>query len=232
MSEIKKFLRFEISGYIVILYVVLYSIAFLDMNKINITLAEDILSLSVSGFIIAAPIGYLMHQIDISLFSPFKEERLGKKRKAILLLKDYIKDYHIFRTIKPQMSLEIIKCLSDEKIKFNYSYFEKEISNRYSYYYSRIEAGIFSPIFGFLIFIIIVGFLYFNFGNPIIDINLKESAFLLRILFIIYILLAIFIISFLIYNYCKNLLEEIDELEYLFIQKNKYRILNEFEDEN
>jgi hypothetical protein len=184
MSELKKFLRFEISGYLVILYVILYIVAFLDLRKLNINLVEHILALSISGFIVAAPIGYLMHQIDITLLNPFKDNRLGGERKAIKLLKEYIKDYHIFKGIKPQMSLEIIKCLSDEKIKFNYTYFEKEISNRYSYYYSRIEAGLFSPIFGFFIFLIIDGVIYFNFGNPIFEFNLKEMFSLQRIAYI------------------------------------------------
>lgn len=232
MSEIKKFLRFEISGYIVILYTFLFIIAFFDFNKINLNITEDILGLSVSGFIVAAPLGYLMHQIDVYILNPFKEKRWGKERKAIKLLKEYIKDNPKFKGIKPQIALEIIKCLSNEENKFNYKYFEKEISNRYSYYYSRVEAGIFSPVFGFLIFLIITGVIYFNFKYPIVTINFDDRSFLLRELFIICSFILIFIISILNLMYCKTLLEEIDDMEYVFVEKYKEKIEKEFTEES
>jgi hypothetical protein len=213
MSDIKKFLRFEISGYVAILYVILYCIAFFDFTKITIDLPQNILNLSVSGFIIAAPIGFLMHQLDISFFSPFKKKRMGKDRNAICLLETYTKDCPCFKDIKPQVSLEIIKCLLDKENIFNYSYFEKEISNRYSYYYSRLEAGAFAPFFGFIIFIIISGFLWFYLGNPFFSI---DPIPWLRILFILFILAIVVLISVYISIYCRTLLEEIDGLECLF----------------
>lgn len=232
MSDIKQFLRFGISGYIVILYTFLFIIALIDFKKIYLT--KDILGISVSGFIVAAPLGYLMHQIDVYVFNQFKEKRWngwGKERKSIKVLKEYIKTYSIFKNIKPQISLEIIKCLSDDNSKFNYSYFEKEISNRYSYYYSRVEASIFSPIFSVLIFIIIYYIISLNSKDFFVEINFSnDSVFSSRIPFIIFILIVIFVISILNFGYCRTILDEIDDMEYVFIRKNEDIIKKEFED--
>lgn len=239
MSELKQFLRFEISGYIVILYVFLFIMTFFDLNKIKNVFDKDILGLSISSFVVAAPLGYIMHQIDISINSPFKEKTCGVKRNAIEELKKCTKDNPIFTNIKtPQMPLEIFKCLlySDEK-KGNFNYFKNEISNRYSYYYSRMEAGIFSPIFGFIIFLIIAGVYYFNSGNypfiigvlsnpPFIEINLENKFKLLYIIFTVALAVSVIMVSMTIYGYCKNIIKEIDELECFLVHNYNERIIN------
>ncbi len=43
----------------------------LCINKVKNVFDEDILGFSISSFVAAAPLGYIMHQIDISLNSPF-----------------------------------------------------------------------------------------------------------------------------------------------------------------
>lgn len=74
MSELKQFLRFEISGFIVILYAFLFIIISFDLKKVINVFDNNILDYSIISLVVAAPLGYIMHQIDVVIFNPFKDE--------------------------------------------------------------------------------------------------------------------------------------------------------------
>jgi hypothetical protein len=204
MPELKKFLRFEISGYVALLYAFLFCLALSDMKKIGALVSlEDIkiIDYAVTGFILAGPIGFIMHQMDITIFSPFRKCRFFLNcRKVISVIEQRIGSSKInYDDNKFQAVLEF--ALSKEVNK----HLVKEISNRYSYYYARMEAGLFSPILGFIIYLITNQ--YFQ------NINNANLFFSRAIIF------GIIIISFIILGYCPTILRELNDLECLALEQ-------------
>ena len=208
MLDLKRFLRFEISGYVAILYSLVFCAVFMDIQALcdlKLLTNARIIDYSVTGFILAAPLGFLMHQIDISIFSPFKKHRLfyNKERKVIKRIHDNIeKQRYEYEDDKCQAYLE--EALGNKGAE----HIDNEISNRYSYYYARVEAGLFSPLFGFVLFLF-----YYSLINSICP----ECILKFSILSVVATILII-IISIAVLSYIPTLFREIDDLVCLAIE--------------
>jgi len=84
MSDIRQFLRYEIPGYILIIYTFLLILPFIKPSVIK-EILPDLLRISISGFIIAIPIGWLIYQI----FSGFVI-KMHYTKNSVKLIKERI----------------------------------------------------------------------------------------------------------------------------------------------
>lgn len=92
-------------------------------------------------------------------------------------------------------------------------YLRKELSNRYSYYYSRVEASIYAPLFAAILTVLTA-----------IATSSRLSFNLLSLTGALLVLSTI-IISYWLFHYQVQLLKEIDAIETLLVLKEKNRIL-------
>lgn len=209
MSDMKKFLRFEISGYVALLYGFIFCFAFSDLTQLvdcfSSQTGANILNYSITGFILAGPIGFIMHQIDISIFCPFKECRWYMK--SCRLVVPYIKS---------KLNSEQSLLLNDKKyqpimelaLSHNENrHIDEEISNRYSYYYARMEAGLFSPVFGALFYCLFTQYYFHVYGKSIVKFSMLSLVTTLGVV----------IISICILSYCKTIFDELNDLERIAI---------------
>lgn len=85
--NLKQFFRFVISGYVCLFYyfaLVLVSSATLAslIGSVSST-SLSLLSAAASSLAFAFPVGFLIHELDISVMSPYRPVRLGRKRHSI-----------------------------------------------------------------------------------------------------------------------------------------------------
>jgi hypothetical protein len=89
MSDIRQFLRYEIPGYLLFIYTFLLILPLLNPSVIK-SLLPELLKISISGFIIAIPIGWLLYQI----FSDYVIEKHYSK-KSVKLIKKWIEEKNL-----------------------------------------------------------------------------------------------------------------------------------------
>lgn len=112
----------------------------------------------------------------------------------------------MFSDIKGQAILEF--AMSDKSLE----HIDDEIGNRYSYYYARMEAGLFSPIVGFILFLLSTHCICGSYGVCFSHLTSLSSVSVL-------ITLMIVVISFFVLSYCSEIFRELNDLECLALSK-------------
>jgi len=153
----KQFLRFQISGLSAVFWTIMFSFPYVNWEAVEGADAQFLTFVGVALIALALPLGTIIHQISITIASPFRQYRFLNKRKVLTDLE------------KMRASLEFDS--SDKKNQFalvfaqswrgngknqvekcpdlDIEHIRAEISNRYSYYYVRIDNGLFAPIVGY-----------------------------------------------------------------------------------
>jgi len=199
------------------------------MLKMDIIISMKILDLFkifLGVFILSPGLGFIFHQTNITLFSPyygsFLQAKFFKVEREIFYLVPDIKNTNpeniTFKLLPPNIDFS-----SKSEIFAFFAYvlnrnkdnelLKQELANRYSYYYARVESGLISSI---LSFILVFSFFYFV---SIENVNWLKSMNL----YILIPVLIILIISILMLSFCPKLLREINSLEKYVI----YDLLNE-----
>lgn len=155
----KQFLRFQISGLTSLLWFLLFFYPYVDLADSGMSTSKGVIAFCLSFVTLALPLGTIVHQISITLFSPFRKTRfLFFKRKSLYEIDDFkpfkMQDEHKLK----QYKLAIIKGtnvshkIGNKEVSLDIGSIAKGISNRYSYYYVRVDNGIVAPSMGFIIF--------------------------------------------------------------------------------
>jgi hypothetical protein len=219
LIDIRRLLRFEISGYVGLLYSLLFIACLFEVPSIDIGIYQ-IVAAAAAGLVIALPIGFVIHQLDITIFCPFRASRIFGKRRAFLRLKHWKDELGaVVSDSKLQSIIVHAKTTPQAKCYDHYKYIQNEIDKRYSYYYSRWETGSFSPFLGMIISFIIWAIYYATTGESLIDIS--GRYFVTRLLAFGFIIIGIIIISLIIILYCRDLFREIDDLELSVVVDNE-----------
>lgn len=156
-----RFLRFEIGGASVLLWVLLFLTPHLNIAELINVDAVKLFSVVLGSAVISVPLGNYVHQITDTVLNPFRKKRLFLCPRAVIaeINEDLGDKANYFRDDTFQAILVFSKAYT-MKIEPNHSApgkpaFEfkvdtlrEEISNRYSYYYARMENGAVAPIFG------------------------------------------------------------------------------------
>lgn len=150
----KQFLRFQISGLTAVFWAALFTIPYVDWQALK-DASEDLLTfIGVVAIALALPLGTIVHQISITVLSPFRRWRFFNKRKVLDDLELFAKEQEFVASDqKNQFALVYAQAWRGNECQkewpnFDLEYIRAEISNRYSYYYVRIDNGLLSPLLG------------------------------------------------------------------------------------
>lgn len=181
---------------------------------------------------VALILGFIIHQLSITLLNPFSEYRtfFGERPVLISLRKhldrtaeldtgDFQKDYErVKETFDKNGLFDALTGLPSDKGPSYSDYLRSQISRRYSYYYARIDAGFFAPLSGLLLSLLICVILILK--DVLNSAQLFKLDIFARLIPLeVSILLAI-IISVGIVQYCSKLFREIDVLESVLLAEN------------
>src|SRR6266851_3367843 len=156
-----RFLRFEIGGASALLWAFLFLGPYLNVAELLSIDAVKFLSFVFGSAVLSIPLGNYIHQVTDTLFNPFRKWRLFFfRRAAVTDIQELLRTEKAGRDHTFQAVLVFCKAISrEEKLssvdpkkeiitKFDAAVLREEISNRYSYYYARIENGVIAPVLG------------------------------------------------------------------------------------
>jgi hypothetical protein len=133
----KQFLRYQISGMIFVLWLLIFYYSG-DVNSFesflsNLEKSNFFKNETLYGFIVALPIGVIIHQISVNI-----------KNHIFVKLCEELND---------MPNEEVIKQLDNEQTKF-IEYILEKISNLNSFYYVRFDNGFLAPFLAFILVVI------------------------------------------------------------------------------
>jgi hypothetical protein len=133
----KQFLRYQISGMIFVLWLLIFYYSG-DVNSFesflsNLEKSNFFKNETLYGFIVALPIGVIIHQISVNI-----------KNHIFVKLCEELND---------MPNEEVIKLLDNEQTKF-IEYILEKISNLNSFYYVRFDNGFLAPFLAFILVVI------------------------------------------------------------------------------
>jgi hypothetical protein len=225
--DIKQFFRFVVSGYVCLLYYFGLLAGFSNLSdNLNAGSLASFSTVAFGSLALSVPIGFLIHELDISI----RDRTSNAKGHMARVVRS-----HIYHELASRGSLVVLRALLNEprsghtagdpslaaflefaKYKDQEqldAHIEKELSNRYSYVYSRVEAAVYAPalavIFSALTGIILWGRL--RFGDPIAG---------------VLIVVCIGCVSVSLLTYIPTLRKEIDAIETLMVLNNREIIEN------
>jgi hypothetical protein len=218
---VKQFLRFQISGITCLFWSLLFFIPYIDWAKLSTVEAEKLIVALIGSIALSLPLGSIIHQISISLLSPFRKKRLFIPRTVIEELK-LIGKNHEFVNKDPKFQnilvfakgtkLSWTDAVTHVSKEIDIEYIRQEIDNRYSYYYVRMDNGFFAPLFAYGIFYLFKSVLH----------KAGANIFIQSPLICIYTIptIAIFVCALMLF-YIPVLFKEIDDIErYLVCYEN------------
>lgn len=171
-----------------------------------LSLSNNLSTLAASTVALSVPIGFLIHEIDISLFGLIRRLVKSESVKALRDLDNEIKydrsKYHHLVAL-----LEFSKFRDQSELD---AHLNKEVSNRYSYLYARMETGFYAPIAAWLLYQASFVLQLSNELSPSIGYSLVET---------------IILISFALLVYCPFLIQEIGAIETLMVLNRRDEIL-------
>lgn len=180
-----KFLRFEIGGVSTFIWIVIFSSPYISVPKIFALDTGDLVAGAVGAIAIFLPLGNYIHQIVDSIANPFLKKRAHLfPRRSLEFIESRLAEKNANFHDKTYQSLIVFSEAIEQSWKVSQPEADassprldeftidaqtvrENITNRYSYYYARIESGLFAPLFGFLISILVL--------SPLQKINLFLS---------------------------------------------------------
>jgi hypothetical protein len=213
----KQFLRFQISGLTCIFWTLLFFLPYIDWSKLSAVKAEKIIIALVGSVALALPLGTIIHQVSISLLSPFRKIRFLNRRRVLDDLSGLNNSLSSINTDPENKNLLVFSQgmkiswsqSNDIRKELDVEYIRQEISNRYSYYYVRIDNGLMAPICGFGLFLLLSNCLHKAGATALLDTPLLCN-FTMPIIAVIFCVLMVM--------YVPELLTEVDHLERLLLK--------------
>ena len=201
-------------------------------------IATVVPALFVAGLALAVPIGFVIHEIDVLLLNGFWKlgrYRTGRERLPLETIRGFVPptERNSLDRQYLQALLEFAKFSKNDVESKNEvegrsgaqsnedhedtdycaslnAHLDKEISNRYSYLYARIETGIYAPIIAWFVFVATVQ----SMNLDCAPLNWFGWAVVITVA-----------LSALLFGYCPRLLKEIDALEILIVLDRRDEIL-------
>jgi hypothetical protein len=181
-------------------------------SKVNLqihTLSDlsSLLTIALSGLALSVPIGFVIHESDVLLY-----REVYRRFRDDYAWMNVIRGY--FR-VRPrtekfigkehyQALLEFVKFTNQQQAN---THLEGEVSNRWSYFYARLEAGLYAPAFAVVL--------------SWITIRLFRLPTVLSVNRLVAGAIAIIVISVLLVGYCPRLMKEIDAIETLTVLQSR-----------
>ena len=220
-----KFLRFELSGISTLLWIILFLCPFIDYQILFEIKASGLITALLGSIFISLPLGNYIHQMTDSIFNPYLRKRARLfNRKSLEHVEEVFKEeisrcadntfqalllisQSISQSIKNDASINNgIAIEADIDIEF----MRENIRNRYSYYYARLENGLFAPVIGG-----VIASLIYNITQ---DLEFIRSE---PVVSLFYLILASIIVCVGMLWRIPQIFRELDDIEILLIEINK-----------
>jgi hypothetical protein len=171
-----RFLRFEVGGASALFWMLLFLTPHLNIDALTQVDAMKLFAVIFGSITLSIPLGNYVHQFTDAVFNPFARRRLilwpraviryiegelgqatrfhdGLYQAVLVFSKSHARTSKIANAKiakpKPGRTQEL-------NIDFKVEILREEIANRYSYYYARIENGVVSPVFGYLLALLLI----------------------------------------------------------------------------
>ncbi|XXJ18515.1 hypothetical protein ACR42D_02990 [Desulfovibrio caledoniensis] len=210
----KQFLRFQISGLTCIFWIFMYYLPCVKWELVSLKGLETVIPVLAVAVTLALPLGTIIHQLSISILSPFRSRRfVYKRRHSLDELKSFSPLVLPITNSNNQYKMAIaqsyiIDSSNSGTAKINIQELRSEISARYSYYYVRVDNGLIAPIISLIAFLISI-IMFIERNCPFIVAPSLPT-------YIIFAFTFIFMLGMLFY--VPTLLNEIDDLERFLIR--------------
>ena len=79
----KQLLRFQVAGSTAVLWALLFVLPRLDLRRVGSLKMEDLIAPVVGAVALALPLGTILHQVSITLLSPYRKYRLFGRRHVL-----------------------------------------------------------------------------------------------------------------------------------------------------
>jgi hypothetical protein len=209
-SDVKQFFRIIVSGYVCLLY---YAAMLLTYSKFPLRVDfgspstfSNLISIAVSGLALSVPIGFLIHESDVFLYRgvyrPIVRARAHAWIGALLRFFQVNRGAGEAPTAEQEAFLESVRYSNPSEAD---AHLDKEVSNRWSYFYARLEAGIYAPLFALLLF-----------EGTMILFSLAPNYTQSRLIAGVTLLLVMVI---LLVGYCPRLMREINAIDSLVMNR-------------
>lgn len=225
MFDLKKFLRIEISGYVCLLYTLLFTACVLTLLKpgfgLNQLDPEFWYKSPFAAIPVALILGFIIHQVSIMIFNPFCEYRtFFGKRIVLKALKERAEgDGLEINGIDKNGLFDALAGLPSKKNPGYSEHLHGEISRRYSFYYARMDAGVFAPILGLILALFIYSVLFLQTSTDSVP-TLADGFWPHGVLLMVVALTLTLVIFLGMFIYCRKLIREIDILECALLAEN------------
>lgn len=161
-----RFLRFDVSGASALLWMLLFLSPLLNIDAMSQVDATKLLAVIFGSITVSIPLGNYVHQFSDTIFNPFARWRLFFWQRAVITyIEGELGPTSRFNDMLFQAVLVFCKAYDrtskstkgalsrgqEASVNFKVEIIREEISNRYSYYYARIENGVVAPIVGGLL---------------------------------------------------------------------------------
>jgi hypothetical protein len=218
-SELKQFFRILVSGYVCLLYywamLLTYSEILQDMNFKSASTFGSLISIAVSGLALSVPLGFLIHESDVFLYRGvyrpahvWISASLGGRSERQRKHTTKADDMNRFFTPEAEAFLESVRFSNASEAE---AHLAREVSNRWSYFYARLEAGIYAPVFALFLFEASVRLFKLT---P----HFTENRIIWGTLW--FVTMAILLVA-----YCPRLMKEISAIESLILNKDRIETL-------
>lgn len=230
-SDTKQFFRILVSGYVCLLYfggiLLTYSSLPQEMSSQphDLPTLSSFIGIALSSFVLSIPIGFLIHESDVFVYRELYRWIYRRVWRHDYTWIDVMRKY-LVRTRKARSrpkkdskrTLGRENCeaflesarYQDTKSWQADAHLVKEVSNRWSYFYARLEAGIYAPAFAAVLAWITMRLFRLP---PVFTTNRIVAG-----------AIAITFISVLLVGYCPRLMKEIDAIETLIVLRRRDRI--------
>lgn len=168
-----KFLRFELGGVSTFIWIIIFQSPYFNLPALFDLEPYKLVAAAIGSIAIFLPLGNYIHQFVDTVANPFLRYRARfYKRESLEFIENLLGgDKCRFKDRTYQSLIVFSEAISqDWKIPPNSSnvsgtkldswsldarIVRENITNRYSYFYARIESGLFAPVLGWLIFVMI-----------------------------------------------------------------------------
>lgn len=199
------------------MWTVVYMVPITDFGKLLNVDSIKLIAGAASVAALSLPIGFLIHQTSVTIFNPFYKKRFLGVLKDRAVYEISTSELRISGVQIKSSNAAYLSLLSRslQSKDLDVEYLREELSNRYSYYYARMEIGIIVPLIlwplSYLIYMLAE-----KYSDGIFNTTLRNIEYSNLIFISLFMSTALLL-------YVPKILSEIDEIEVfllrIFIEK-------------
>ncbi len=218
MSELRKFLRYEIHGLLIIIYTFSLSLCFvkLPINTFSIDYLGPLAALAAASALFALVFGWFAYQMYI-ICADISHKNPHYTKKAFCYIKERLKN------MKDECCFALVDYILVDDMYTTYPGLADTIRGFWDNYESRIVAGIYVPIISSLLSLAF--YLLIKTNRIIIDPSLID----LNMSMVLLVIIIIIVIYLIVISHNDRVKREVETIEFYLITTNKnQRKLEEF----